>query len=439
MREFIGRIIESIRQAIQRLVPDGYLANLVLGLVASLLVTIFFLILFVILKRISARLQGWIQSWTRIRPLRFQHQDILSAEDITNILSGAFKGAYYLVLLFLLSAYMNAIFSFFPWTQDWAAALFGYMVASVMLVVQAVVDYLPNLILVVIIFFLTIYLIKFARLIFNGIALGRIKLHGFYPEWASPTFNILRLLVIAFALVIVFPYLPGSESQAFQGVSIFLGILFSLGSTAAVANVVAGVVITYTRAFQTGDRVKIADTIGDVVEKTLFVTRIRNPKNVEIAIPNSMVLSNHIINFSTLAKESGLVLHTVVTIGYDIPWRDVERLLVEAAKATEKISQTPEPFVLQTSLDDFYVSYELNAYTEHPHEMPALYSNLHRNIQDRFHQEGIEIASPHYTAIRDGNQTTIPSDYLPRDYSPPAFRIHPLERLFLREKKNSQE
>ncbi len=149
-------------------------------------------------------------------------------------------------------------------------------------------------------------------------------------------------------------HLPGSGSPAFQGVSIFLGVLFSLGSTAAVANIVAGVVITYTRAFQFGDRVKIADTVGDVIEKTLFVTRVRTPKNVEIAIPNSMVLANHIINFSSLSQEPGLVLHTVVTIGYDVPWRRVEQLLVAAAKKkTDRVKDRPEPFVIQKSLDDF--------------------------------------------------------------------------------------
>jgi len=441
MADRIREYIEGLRRSLQGYFPDSDLAALAIGLIATLLVTILLVIIFAVIKRISARIQRWILSMegTRIRPLRFQAQDILSAEDITHILAGFLKGIYYLVLLFLLSGYINAIFSFFPWTQDWAAALLGSIRSTLVFILQAVVDYLPSLFFVIIIFLITHYLIKFARLIFNGISQGRIRLHGFYPEWASPTFNILRILVVAFALVIVFPYLPGSESQAFQGVSIFLGILLSLGSTAAVANVVAGVVITYTRAFQKGDRVKIADTIGDIVEKTLFVTRIRTPKNVEITIPNSMVLANHIINFSSLSKEPGLVLHTVVTIGYDVPWREVERLLVEAAKSTDKIKQKPEPYVLQTSLDDFYVSYELNAYTEHAHLMAGLYSDLHRNIQDRFNKEGIEITSPHYSAIRDGNQTTIPSDYLPQDYNPPSFRIHPLERLFLRDNQKKPE
>ena len=281
----------------------------------------------------------------------------------------------------------------------------------------------------------THYIIKLAQLIFNGIRSQRIRFPGFYPDWAGPTFNLLRILVFAFALVVIFPYLPGSGSPAFQGISIFFGVLLSLGSTAAVANMVAGVVITYMRAFQKGDRVKIADAMGDVVEKTLFVTRVRTIKNVDITIPNAMVLSNHIINFSTLAREHGVILHTTVTLGYDLDWRKAHELLIEAAKATKKIEPHPEPYVYQTSLDDFYVTYEINAYTKHPAEMSGIYSELRQNIQDRFHEAGVEITSPHYSALRDGNQAAIPEEHLPKNYNPPSFRFKPLDKLFGKNKK----
>jgi small-conductance mechanosensitive channel len=180
-----------------------------------------------------------------------------------------------------------------------------------------------------------------------------------------------------------------------------------------------------------GDRVKIADTVGDVTEKTLFVTRIRTVKNVDVTIPNAMVLANHIINFSSLCKEgNGLILHTQVTLGYDVPWRKVHQLLIAAAESTESLEPVPRPFVLQKSLDDFYVTYELNAFTRTPETMAKVYSDLHQNIQDQLHGAGIEITSPHYSAIRDGNQIAIPADYLPTDYQPPAFKIHPFEGLF---------
>jgi small-conductance mechanosensitive channel len=192
---------------------------------------------------------------------------------------------------------------------------------------------------------------------------------------------------------------------------------------------VAGIVLTYMRAFQIGNRVQIAGTLGDVVEKTLLVTRLRTAKNVDITIPNSLVLANQIINFSTLEQEKGLILHTTVTIGYDMPWRKIHELLIAAANSTESIEKEPAPFVLQTSLDDFYVSYELNAYTSQSLMMPRIYSELHENIQDKFFEAGVEIMSPHFSAIRDGNAANIPEEHLPKDYSPPPFRISPLENI----------
>ena len=201
---------------------------------------------------------------------------------------------------------------------------------------------------------------------------------------------------------------------------------------------VAGVVLTYMRPFRIGDRVKIADTMGDIMEKTLLVTRVRTIKNVDVSIPNAMVLGSHIINFSSSAKERGLILHTTVTIGYDVPWKKVHELLVSAAKTSENILETPAPFILQTSLDDSYVSYELNAYTDRPDKMAVTYSELHQNIQEKFNEAGVEIMSPHYSAVRDGNHTAIPDEYLPKGYKPKTFRIFPFGN-FLEGKENPEK
>jgi len=282
---------------------------------------------------------------------------------------------------------------------------------------------MPNLFFIIVLIFVFNYIIKFVKFIFLEIDKGNLELPGFHKEWAIPTFKIARFLILVLATIIIFPYLPGSDSPFFQGISVFLGILFSLGSSSAVGNIVSGVVITYMRPFKIGDRVKIADTTGDIVEKTLLVTRIRTIKNVDITIPNAMVLGSHIINFSSSANDKGLILHTTVTIGYDVPWNKVHGLLISAANETEYILKDPKPFVLQTSLDDFYVSYELNAYTNEPGKMAGIYSQLHSKIQDKFNEAGVEIMSPHYGAMRDGNQTTIPENYLPKTYEPPAFKI----------------
>jgi small-conductance mechanosensitive channel len=332
------------------------------------------------------------------------------------------------------------VFSLFPATRGWATTLLQYAIDAVTLVIVSILGFLPNLIFIVVISVAASYIIKLARLVFNGIGEGRITVPGFYKDWSRPTFNITRFLIIVFTAIVIIPYLPGSGSSAFQGVSIFFGLLLSLGSTAAVANVVAGIVITYMRAFRIGDRVKIADTTGEVTEKTLFVTRIRTIKNADVTIPNAMVLANHIINFSSLCDAGeGLVLHTSVTLGYDVPWRRVHECLEKAAEATEALESDPKPFVLQTSLDDFYVSYELNAFTQCPEAMAQTYSDLHQNIQDQFHEAGIEITSPHYSAIRDGNRAAMPADYLPRDYQPPPFKLHPFEGLLSLGRKKKTE
>ena len=402
------------------------------GLVGVAIATVTLLLLLPLIRTLTRRLDRRIHGWsgTRIRALRFQRQEILAAEDIVRLLSGALRVVRLGLIVVLLMSYLSAVFSFFPWSRGLAVQALDYVLTALQVVGVGILGYLPNLLVIVIILLLTRYLIRFAELIFNGIGTGRIRIKGFYPEWVSPTFNIIRFLFIALALVIVFPLLPGSASPAFRGVSIFVGVLFSLGSTGAVANVVAGVVITYTRAFQIGDRVRIADTEGDVVERTMFVTRVRSPKNVEIAIPNSMVLANHVINYSALAKRRGLFLHTTITIGYDVARETVHDLLMAAASDTEFVVNEPMSFVHQTGLGDFYVQYELNVCTHDADKMRSIYSELHGHILDRFHEAGVEITSPHYSSIRDGNKMAIPDRYLPHDYQSPPFRVHPLEGLF---------
>jgi small-conductance mechanosensitive channel len=275
----------------------------------------------------------------------------------------------------------------------------------------ALVDYLPNLFTIAVLVVVFYYLLKFIRFLFAGLETGTVTFRGFHRDWATPTYKIVRFMVIVFAAVVIFPYLPGSQTPAFRGISLFLGVLVSFGSSAAIANVVAGTVMTYMRPFQMGDRVKIADTEGDVIEKTLLVTRVRTPKHVEVTIPNAMVLASHIINYSAAAAEGGVILHTTVTIGYDTPWRQVQELLLAAAEKTDGLLSTPAPFMLQTALHDFYVSYQLNAYTDKPSEMAGLYSAMHANIQDEFQRAGIQIMSPNYVA--DTEHPKIPPAFTP--------------------------
>ena len=265
--------------------------------------------------------------------------------------------------------------------------------------------------------------IQLVKLFFSQIQHGRVVFSNFPAEWADPTYKIVRVLLVAFGVVVAFPYLPASDSAAFAGVSVFMGVLFSLASSSALSNMIAGIVLTYTGAFRLGDRVKLGDSFGDIVETSLLATHIRTIKNEDITIPNSVVLGSSTINYSRSAGTLGLILHTSVTIGYDAPWRKVHDLLIEAALATQGVLHQPRPFVWQTALNDFYVTYEINAYTNVPRDMIDIYAALHARIQDSFYAAGVEIMSPHYTSLRDGNTVAIPEALRPPGYKAPAFRV----------------
>jgi small-conductance mechanosensitive channel len=429
--------ISAVTETINEWFAAIDLENPLWATTASVVVTVFIFLLFrawrLVTKRFQANLDGARTTW--IKPLRFQRLDLLSADDIAGLLMHGVQVAYSIGVVFLILLNVNVIFGIFPATRGWAAALMNVFRNAGSAMGSQFIDYLPKLMVIILTAAIAYYAIRLARLVFHGLATRRITVSGFYPEWAMPTFSLVRLLIIAVAFVLILPNLPAAQSSAFRGVSIFVAVLVSLGSTAAVANMVAGVVLTYTRAFRIGDRVRIADTVGNVEEKSLFVTRVTTPKNVEIAIPNAMVLANHVVNFSARARTSpGLILHTTVTIGYDIPKDTVTQLLIEAARSTQEIESDPEPFVLITNLDDFYISYEINAYTKRARPMASTYSELHSNIVDRFNQAGVEIMSPHYSAIRDGNRLAIPDDHLPTNYKPVPFRVHPFEGFFGRKK-----
>jgi len=412
----------AIRDAAGRQPSRGILEEVALDAFYTLLVTGVLVGLLWLLGAASRRLTAMF-SGPRMPALRIQHLELVSAARLREVLTIVARVLKVLVIATLLYIYVPLVLSFFPWTAPYSRKIVSYIIAPLKAVGLGLLNYLPNIFFIAVIVVVARYLIKAIQLFFRAIEIGAVTLSGFERDWAPPTYNIVRFLVIAFATIMIFPYLPGSGSDAFKGVSLFVGVLFSLGSSSAVSNMVAGVVLTYTRAFRLGDRVRIGDTEGDVVACSLLVTKIRTIKNVEITIPNGAVLSSQIINYTTQAATRGLILHTTVTIGYDAPWRKVHELLIAAARATDHIREDPAPFVFQTSLDDSYVSYQINAYTDRPALMADTYSVLHQNIQDHFNRGGVEIMSPHYGALRDGNRTTIPAEHLPPVYHAPAFRL----------------
>lgn len=347
---------------------------------------------------------------TRLKPIMIQTYELLNTDKQVRLLHVGANLLRYVVMFVQLLFSVPLVFIIFPQTEKLAFTLLGYLWTPIKSILKGIVDYVPNLFTIIVIWLCVHYLIRLLRYLAMEIEEGRLQINGFYNDWAMPTYHIVRFLLYAFMIAMIYPYLPGSNSGVFQGISVFVGLIVSLGSTTVIGNIIAGLVITYMRPFKLGDFIKLNDTSGNVIEKTPLVTRIRTHKNEVVTIPNSFMMSSHTINYSSSAKEYGLIIHSEVTIGYDAPWRQVHQLLIEAALATPGVTDEPRPFVLQTSLSDWYPVYQVNAYVRNAQELPRIYSILHQNIQDRFNEAGVEIMSPHYMAMRDGNDTTIPKN-----------------------------
>ena len=337
---------------------------------------------------------------------------MLDTQNQVNLLVFLANLLRYAVMLLQLILTVPLLFSIFPQTKDLAYKLFSYIWDPIKSIFLGIVEYVPNLFTIFVIWLAVKYLVRLVHYLASEIQSERLKIGGFYADWAMPTFHIVRFLLYAFMIAMIYPYLPGSKSGVFQGISVFVGLIVSLGSSTVIGNIIAGLVITYMRPFKLGDRIKLNDTTGNVIEKTPLVTRIRTPKNEVVTIPNSFIMSSHTVNFSQSARDYGLIIHSEVSVGYDIPWRKTHQLLVEAALNTPGVVDDPRPFVLETSLQDYYPVYQVNAYIKDANQLAQVYSDLHQNIQDRFNEEGIEIMSPHYIATRDGSETTIPKDDL---------------------------
>lgn len=347
---------------------------------------------------------------TRLKPIMIQTYELLNTDKQVRLLHIGANLLRYVIMFVQLLFSVPLVFIIFPQTEKLAFTLLGYLWTPIKSILKGMVDYVPNLFTIIVIWLCVHYLIRLLRYLAMEIEEGRLQINGFYNDWAMPTYHIVRFLLYAFMVAMIYPYLPGSNSGVFQGISVFVGLIVSLGSTTVIGNIIAGLVITYMRPFKLGDFIKLNDTSGNVIEKTPLVTRIRTHKNEVVTIPNSFMMSSHTINYSSSAKEYGLIIHSEVTIGYDAPWRQVHQLLIEAALATPGVTDEPRPFVLQTSLSDWYPVYQVNAYVRNAQELPRIYSILHQNIQDRFNEAGVEIMSPHYMAMRDGNDTTIPKN-----------------------------
>jgi small-conductance mechanosensitive channel len=402
---------DRIRRAIVQYRSDRQPAALLAGglraLVATLVLTLVLVALRWMWRGLDARLAAHFER--RLRALGVESVQAGGSEragSVVRNMLGAVRTVMMLVAAFL---YLNLVLGLFPWTRPLHARVTGWFLDPLRVIGEGFVAAIPDLMFLVILFLILRWLVVLIRLFFDAVGRGAVTLEGFDPEWARPTFKIVRVLVILLGVVVAYPYIPGSSSAAFKGVSLFAGIIFSLGSSSVISNLIAGFTMTYRGTYKVGDRVKIGDVVGDVADIRLQVTRIRTPKNEEVVVPNSMILGGEVTNFSTLAKSRGLILHTTVGIGYETPWRQVEAMLLMAAERVDGLLSEPKPFVLQRALGDFCVTYELNVSCDRPQAMNELYTALHRSILDVFNEYGIQIMTPSYE--RDPEQPKV----VPRD------------------------
>ncbi|MDL2223174.1 mechanosensitive ion channel family protein [Bacteroidales bacterium OttesenSCG-928-M11] len=330
------------------------------------------------------------------KPLFVREYELLSIERESKIMFFFLNVFRWIIIIVQLIIIIPILFSIFPQTENLAMTLFSYIATPVKSLVKSIINYIPNLFTIAVIWIVIRYVIKGIRFLAIEIESGRLSIPKFYPDWAKPTFTIIRFLLYAFMLIMIYPMLPGSNSPAFQGISVFLGLIVSFGSSSAIGNLISGIIITYMRPFKIGDRIKLNDMIGNVIERTPIVTRIKTLKNEIVTIPNSTIMNSQTTNLSESAKTLGLIIHLDVTMDYDTPWRQVNEILISSALATEGVMKQPHPFVLEQSFDDFYVTYQINAYIKDADQLTNITTALRENIQDKFKEAGLDITSPHY-------------------------------------------
>jgi small-conductance mechanosensitive channel len=398
-RQMLARAyVAKIRTAVEAYRRDRDSRSIAWAAGSALAATLVFAALVLLIRFLFRRLISLAEKRyaLKIRQLQEKSHDIVRTEWIWTAFKGGLRTARIIIILILAFFYIDVVLHLFPWTRAFAVPMLDLLLTPLRSIGRAVLDYLPNLAFLIVLVLVARYGLNLLQAFFLGVKHSRISFTGFEPDWALPTYKLARIAVVAFTVVVAYPYIPGSESPAFKGVSLFLGVVFSLGSSSSIANIVAGYMVIFRRAFKVGDRVKIGANTGDVVEMRLQATHLRTIKNEEIIVPNSLIINTEVVNYSSLARKGGLILHTSVTIGYDTPWRQVHAMLLLAAERTQGLLQEPKPFVLQTALNDFYVGYELNVHTDRPLEMVKIYSDLHQNIQDAFNEFGVQIMSPHY-------------------------------------------
>ncbi|MEA5511396.1 mechanosensitive ion channel family protein [Crocosphaera sp. UHCC 0190] len=421
--------LQIIQQTVQKYRVDNSLSTFLFSCLKFILLTAFSIYFYVWLKsdlrhKIYKKLfQKLEQIINNIIP-SIEQQTLLS--KIINFIGSLFYSLLLITLNWLLFiSYGILALKIFPKTKDISKKIISIIENEFNFIGNKIVDYLPDLFMILFIGSIGYFLIKVINLVFEEIKNGNLEFSGFYPEWHKPTKRLINGLIIMITVMAITPYLPGFNSPAIKGITIFIGALISLGSSGTISNLLAGIVLIYTRSFRLGDYIKINDIRGEVIATNMLVTRLMTFHKEVITFSNTQILSSQVTNYNMGInnKTQGVLLNVTITLGYDVPWRKIYSTLIKAALKTTEILAQPEPFIIQEGFDDSYVSYTLNAYTKNPNKMMYIYSHLYENIQDCCNEAGIEILSPEYLQLRDGNHTTIPDAYLAKDYQSSQFQV----------------
>jgi small-conductance mechanosensitive channel len=323
-----------------------------------------------------------------------------------------------LVALLVTYDWLAFVLQRFPYTRPWGEALFDNLFAVLSELAAGIAGALPGLFFAALIFYLTRVLTRAVRAFFDGVEAGRIPVAWVDEVTARPTSRLVNAVIWLFAFVAAYPYIPGTSSEAFKGIGVFVGLMLSIGSSGIVNQAVSGLMLMYTRAMRPGEFVRIGETEGTVKSIGFVNTRIETLRHEEVSIPNAVIAATVTQNYSRLAGDGGVAVPTKVTIGYDTPWRQVQAMLLLAADRTQGIVREAPPRVLQTALLDFYVEYTLLVRVADPAQRLAMLGELHGHIQDVFNEHGVQIMSPNYEADTAEPKLVPPEKW----YSPPAQR-----------------
>ena len=408
-RAHLIRIQEGIRLYRENRSSGAWWRNVRRALAATAIFAVAVVLLWWLRRRVDTYLVARLDR--RIKSVETHSFKVMPADRIWDAVRNALRAIRTLVLVAMFLVYTGYVLAQFPSTRGLSSNMTTFALGPLDVIVQGVLGSVPGLMFLAVLFVLLRLLLRLVRLFFGGLERGAFHVGTFEPDWAQPTYKIIRVMVVAFGLVVAYPYIPGAQSAAFQGISIFAGIVFSLGSSTAIANIVAGYMLIYRRAFKVGDMIKVGEYVGEVITRRLQVTTLRSPKNEEVIIPNSQLLNSDVLNYSSIGRQLGLILHTEVAIGYSTPWRQVEAMLIEAAQRTQGLGAEPRAFVFEKQLGEFAVTYELNVYCTNVNAMRALYAALHRNVLDVFNEHGVQIMTPAYEGDPEQPKVVAPKDW----------------------------